>query len=317
MDGEYGRAIADLGIRAMAYAPIRNGEGLLGVVAAGTCDEAYARHLIDHLPVVGEFAATASALLERPARGRPPVLAARAEIAEIIASRAFHPVFQPIIALDGGEVVGHEALTRFTDGTRPDLRFAEAWTVDLGADLELATLESALARARELPAGRWLNVNVSPRLLRDPKPVRAVLAMADRPLVVEITEHETVDDYRALRDAIRSLGESIRTAVDDAGAGVANFAHIVELRPDFVKLDIGLVRGVNADLGRQAIVVAMRHFARASGCRLIAEGVETAAEAATIAGLGVDFGQGYWYGRPATVDVITAEAAETSGQIAS
>ena len=138
-----------------------------------------------------------------------------------------------------------------------------------------------------------------------------MLAKADRPLIVEITEHETVADYRALRDAIESLGGSIRTAVDDAGAGIANFAHIVELRPDFVKLDIGLVRGVDADPGRQAIVVAMGHFARASGCLLIAEGVETAAEAATIAALGVDFGQGYWYGRPATVDAIIAQERES------
>ena len=316
-DGPYGRMMAERGIRAVAYAPIRNGEGLLGLVAIGTNDEAYARHLIDHSPVVGEFAATAGALLSGQLEGGRRFSRRRAGIAEIIASRAFHPVFQPIIALDGGQVVGHEALTRFSDGTRPDLRFAEAWTVDLGADLELATLEAAIAGARGLPAGRWLDVNVSPRLLEDPERVRAVLAMADRPLVVEITEHDTVADYRALRDAIESLGESIRTAVDDAGAGIANFAHIVELRPDFVKLDIGLIRGVNVDLGRQALVVAMRHFARAAGCRLIAEGVETAAEAATIAGLGVDFGQGYWYGRPETVAVLTAEAAETSGQIAS
>ncbi len=305
MDGAYGQAIADLGIRAMAYAPIRNGEGLLGLVAIGTSDEAYARHLIDHLPVVGEFAATASALLSGQLEGNRRFSRRRAEIAEIITSLAFHPVFQPIIALDGGEIVGYEALTRFTDGTRPDLRFADAWTVGLGADLELATLEVAIAHARELPTAGWLNVNVSPRLLADPERVRGILAKADGPLILEITEHDTVADYRALRDAIESLGNSIRTAVDDAGAGVANFAHIVELRPDFVKLDIALVRGVNVDLGRQAIIVALRHFARVSGCRLIAEGVETAAEAATIAGLGVDFGQGYWYGRPETVAVLT------------
>ena len=134
-----------------------------------------------------------------------------------------------------------------------------------------------------------------------------MLVTADRPLVVEITEHDTVADYRALREAIRSLGNSVRTAVDDAGAGIANFGHIVELRPDFVKLDIGLVRGVDGDLGRQAIVVAMRHFAQATGCRLIAEGVETEAEARTLAALRVDFGQGYWYGRPETLAVLTAD----------
>ncbi len=208
--------------------------------------------------------------------------------------------------MNDGAVVGYEALTRFSDGTRPDLRFAEAWTVDLGPDLELATLKAAVASGRELPPGRWLDVNASPRLLADPERVREVLLKADRPLIIEITEHDSVGDYRLLRDGIRRLGESIRTAVDDAGAGIANFAHIVELRPDFVKLDIGLVRGVNADLGRQAIVVAMRHFARTSGCRLIAEGVETAAEAQSLAALGVDFGQGYLYGRPEPIAFLSA-----------
>ncbi|HVA85257.1 MAG TPA: PAS domain-containing protein, partial [Candidatus Saccharimonadales bacterium] len=274
-DGQYGRQIAEVGLRASAFAPIRNGEGLLGLVAVGTTGEGYARHLIDHLPVVGEFAATASALLARDLEGDRRRSTRHAEITGIIAGHAFHPVFQPIVALDGGEIVGYEALTRFSDGTRPDLRLAEAWTVDLGADLELATLDAAITLARELPAARWLNVNVSPRLLADPERVRTVLAMVDRPLIVEITEHDTVADYRALREAIGRLGDSVRTAVDDAGAGIANFAHIVELRPDFVKLDIGLVRGVNADLGRQAMVVGMRHFARTAGCRLIAEGEET------------------------------------------
>ena len=304
-DGQYGRQIAGLGLRASAFAPIRNGEGLLGVVAIGTTDEAYARHLIDHLPIVGEFAATASALLARDLEGGRRVSRRRAEIAEVIASRAFSSVFQPIIRVDGGEIVAYEALTRFTDGTRPDLRFAEAWIVDLGADLEIATLDEAIKLARKLPAAGWLNVNMSPRLLDDPERIRVVLAKADRPVVVEITEHETVADYRALRDAIGRLGDSVRTAVDDAGAGIANFAHIVELRPDFVKLDISLVHGVDGALGRQAIVVAMRHFAQTAGCRLIAEGVETEAEARSLATLGVEFGQGYWYGRPEPLTILT------------
>jgi PAS domain S-box-containing protein len=305
-DGAYGRAMSEIGLRASAFAPIRNGDGLLGLVAAGTRDETYAHHLIDHLPAVGEFAATASALLSGQLEGDRRFSRSHAEIAEILASQAFHPVFQPIVDLDNGEVVGHEALTRFSDGTSPDHRFAEAWIVGLGEALELATLEAAIAHARDLPAARWLNINMSPRLLDTPGLVRGVLAKADRPLIVEITEHDTVADYRALRDAIASFGDSVRTAVDDAGAGVANFAHIVELRPDFVKLDIGLVRGVNADLGRQALVVAMRHFARTSGCRLIAEGVETEAEARSLAALGVDFGQGYFYGRPETVAILLA-----------
>ncbi len=300
-DGAYGRAMARVGVRANAYAPIRNGEGLLGLVAAGTRDDAFARHLVDHLPAVGEFAATASALLAGAIEGDRRRSRLRDQIAALIATGAFTPVFQPIVDLNDGSVVGYEALTRFADGTRPEHRFADAWLVELGPELELATLQAAIEAARELPAGRWLDVNLSPRLVVDPEPIRERLARADRPLVAEITEHEAVADYRALRAAIGRLGGEVRTAVDDAGAGIANFAHIVELRPDFVKLDLGLIRGVNADLGRQAMVTAMRHFARTTGCRLIAEGVETEAEAKSLATLGVEFAQGYWFGRPAPV----------------
>ena len=119
--------------------------------------------------------------------------------------------------------------------------------------------------------------------------------------MLEITEHDAVADYASLREAVRSLGPNVRLAVDDAGAGIANFSHIVELSADFVKLDISLVRGVNVNLGRQALVVAMRHFARTAGCRLVAEGVETEDEARALTQLGVEFAQGYLFGRPEPV----------------
>ena len=127
--------------------------------------------------------------------------------------------------------------------------------------------------------------------------------------MLEVTEHEVIEDYDAVREAIRSLGKDIRLAVDDAGAGVANFGHIIDLRPDFVKLDISLVRRVNANLGRQAMVVGMRHFSRTAGCRLIAEGIETEDEARTLRALGVEFGQGYLYGHPGPAADWTAARA--------
>jgi len=107
-----------------------------------------------------------------------------------------------------------------------------------------------------------------------------------------------IHDYAAFRGFVAALGHNIRIAVDDAGAGIANFAHIVELHPDLVKIDIGLVRGVNVDPGRQALVIAMGHFARVSGCHVIAEGIETPEEAATLRSLGVKFGQGFLFGAP-------------------
>ncbi len=139
-------------------------------------------------------------------------------------------------------------------------------------------------------------------MIADPERLGRALEQADRALVLEITEHDVIEDYGAVHEAIRKLGRDVRLAVDDAGAGVANFGHIIELRPDFVKLDIGLVRGVNANLGRQAMVVGMRQFARSAGCRLVAEGIETEEEAGTLRGFGVEFGQGYLFGRPEPVE---------------
>ena len=90
----------------------------------------------------------------------------------------------------------------------------------------------------------------------------------------------------------------MRVAVDDAGAGYSGLQRIIELAPDLIKLDITLVRGIEGDPGRQALVAGMVHFARQTGSTLLAEGIETPAEAKLLRELGVDFGQGYLFGRP-------------------
>jgi EAL domain-containing protein (putative c-di-GMP-specific phosphodiesterase class I) len=109
-----------------------------------------------------------------------------------------------------------------------------------------------------------------------------------------------------LHEALGRLGPGVRLAVDDAGAGIANFSHLVELRPDFVKIDASLVRGVDTDLSRRALVVGFVHFAAAAGCLVIAEGIETEAERATVAELGVRLGQGFLLARPAAAETWKA-----------
>jgi EAL domain-containing protein (putative c-di-GMP-specific phosphodiesterase class I) len=297
-DGVWGEQVSALGLQALAVGPIVHGDHVDGSVVMGTADAAFAPTLVEQMPGLASLGAASSGLFAERMHVRRHVGELRAHIEEIVAAHAFRPVFQPIVELATEEIVGYEALTRFHSGQRPDLCFADAWTVGLGADLELATLGAALAEAPALPAGCWLDLNLSPRLLEDVSRLRVLLRGAGRPIVLEITEHEVIADYHAVREAIAGLGHDIRLAVDDAGAGVANFGHIIELRPDFVKLDISLVRRVNANLGRQALVVAMRHFARTAGCRLIAEGIETLEEAQTLASLGVEFGQGYLFGYP-------------------
>lgn len=307
-DGAYGRALASAGLRAIAYGPIVADERPVGLIAIGTTDDAFAATLVERVPGLVAFSAASNAVLAGPLEARRREAELRQALARIIARRAFRPVFQPIVDLVTGETVAYESLTRFDDGQRPDLRFADAWALGLGPDLELATLEAAVAASARLPAGRWVSLNVSPRLLAEPDRLAELLRRAARPVVIELTEHESVADYRAVREAIMGLGPNVQLAVDDAGAGAANLAHIVELRPHFVKLDISLVRGVNSDLARQALVVAMRHFSRAAGCRLIAEGVETQAQASALGEFGVDFGQGFWFGRPATVEQLLARS---------
>jgi PAS domain S-box-containing protein len=293
---------ARLGTTAVAEVPIRHVGELVGMLAAFSADADGVARLTDTLPALAEFAdltgvVLGAGLAERASSGR-----GRDRIRAIIDSRAFHPVYQPIVDLGTSEIVGFEALTRFDSGDRPDHVFADAWSVGLGPDLEVATLEAAVEAAARLLPGPWLSLNVSPRLFGARPELASVLAEAGQPLVIEVTEHQAVADYEALRTAIHALGPGVRLSVDDAGAGAANFAHIVGLQPDFVKLDMGLVRGIDCDVSRQALVVGLRHFALTAGCRLIAEGIETRAEAETLANLGAELGQGYLYGRPAPIE---------------
>ena len=130
-------------------------------------------------------------------------------------------------------------------------------------------------------------------------PTISILAQRTRPITLEITEHEVINDYGPIHAALVALGPDVRLAVDDAGAGVANFQHLAELRPSLVKIDRGLISGVNTDVSRQAVVVGCVHFAAVSGALVLAEGIETPAEQHTVQRLGVTLGQGYHLGRPA------------------
>lgn len=263
-------------------------------------DDASTR-LTENLPALLEFAGFAGALIGQAVEGMTEVGNARDRIALIIKSGAFRPVFQPVVDIVSGAHVGYEALTRFADGSAPDLVFADARSAGLEAELEVATLAAAIAAARELPAGAWLSLNVSPSLVTTSRRLAGVLRKADRPVVLEVTEHASVDDYAAVRAAIARLRPPVRVAIDDAGSGVANFHHIVELRPSFVKLDMSLISGIDTDLTRQALVVGLLRFAAESGSQTIAEGVETEAELATLRRLGVPLVQGYLLARPAPV----------------
>jgi EAL domain-containing protein (putative c-di-GMP-specific phosphodiesterase class I) len=213
----------------------------------------------------------------------------REHISEIVKRHAYSPVFQPIVDFVLHKVVGYEALTRFADGSNPETLFAEANEVHLGIELESATLHAALAAAKALPSNVWLNINASPELILDGGQLRFLIS--------------------GFRTAMAALGPGTRLAVDDAGSGFAGLRHILELRPAFLKLDRWLVAGLESDEARQAMIFGLGHFARKTGCLLIAEGIETEREIQVLRSLDVHLGQGYALGKPEAVEAATARAS--------
>ncbi len=226
--------------------------------------------------------------------------------------------FQPIVDLDSGRVVGAEALARFTDADGhaiPTERcFLDAHAVDMGVDLELAVIRLALSvHDDRLPEGRYLALNVSPAVLESDDLAYAIARHdTGRPLVVEITEHQPVEDYVALGaqlDRLRDLG--VRVAVDDVGSGFASFRHVTRVNPDILKLDRTLVCGIDDDPVRQSLASAIVAFARDVGAVVVSEGIESESELCCLKGLSIGCGQGFYLARPnlGTVDAECAQLA--------
>ena len=289
-------------IVANAVVPVLHQGEMLAVLAIGTRDPTASRWMGSQLNSFEEMGTYAGTLFGGQARAHQQRVKSRSHIRSIIDEQLFRPVFQPFVNLATKKIVGYEALTRFDDQLRPDLRFIEAHGVGLGTELEAACARAGLEVAKQLDPSHWLSINFSPAALLDGR-AAAVLNGARRPLVIEVTEHAPIKNYAAVRKAVRDLGDC-RLAVDDAGAGFTSLNHILELRPDLVKLDISLVRDIDSDPARQAMTAGMCHFAAETGTVVVAEGIETEAEAEMLLKIGVPvfasdlLGQGYYFGHP-------------------
>lgn len=285
-----------------AFAPLMFRDQLLGVLAVAGGD-APGQVSGRSLALAIDVAAVAATLLGSALEHAPRDETLRAGIERIVGLRAFRTVYQPIVFLDDLSVTGYEALTRFHDGASPETRFTEATQVGLGVSLELAAIESALEAGEPLPADCTLSLNVSAAALLEHNRMGTLLAGTDRAVVLELTEHDRIDDYPSVLNAVAALGPDIRLSVDDAGAGYACLTHVLALRPQYVKMDRGWVRGIESDPARQALVAGLRHFTRNTGSRLVAEGIETEAELAILRDLEVEMGQGFLLGEPRPVSV--------------
>jgi len=226
-------------------------------------------------------------------------------IQQILERADYALVFQPIFDLAGGALCGVEALARFggPDAAPPDVWFARAHRVGRGLDLEVALFEAALGHLGSLPPEALLAVNAGPAALASPRISAALQSVDPARIVLELTEHEAVENYPQLAGRLACLREAgVRLAIDDAGAGFASLMHILKLAPDFIKLDRELISGIDIDPVRRSLADSLTRFAADTGAVLIAEGIEKETELASLGELGVSHGQGFYLARPAAIE---------------
>jgi EAL domain-containing protein (putative c-di-GMP-specific phosphodiesterase class I)/CheY-like chemotaxis protein len=255
--------------------------------------------------VVGSLADVAERLAEVLTHRQTSVMRETSErIQRAIDDDVLRMVFQPIVALASGQVVGLEALARFhtLPQRSPEKWFADAARAGLLTDLEVAAASLALAVLDRLPKDMYLSVNASPETLRSPRLLELLEGIAGDRIVLEMTEQSPVADYEEILTCLRPFRDmGVRLAIDDVGAGFASLRHVVLLTPDFMKIDRTLVAGVDSDLVRRTLIGGLMSFANEVGMGVIAEGVETESELETLRMLGVPNGQGFHLGRPESI----------------
>jgi EAL domain-containing protein (putative c-di-GMP-specific phosphodiesterase class I)/GGDEF domain-containing protein len=250
-----------------------------------------------------------AALGESSTREAKDAAERKRRLAEIIDRGDVHTLVHPVLKLDDLSVIGYEALSRGPEGgefERPDKLFKVAYDADLVLRLERLCRRQAIRAAADLPNGRLLFMNIEPEAIGDPelRDVMFTALLADAAItpdriVLEITERTAIIDFPSFRSTLeylRALGFSV--AVDDAGAGYASLQVLAEVKPEWLKIDISLVRGVDSDEVRRQLMSSMVLFAQRMGVRLIAEGIETPGELRTLRELGVGYGQGFLFTKP-------------------
>ena len=267
------------------------------------------------LQLLRTFAELASKMIERGRNLRYMKNIARQLINRVLRGDTMHMVYQPIFELNSKKIIGYESLARFADLPirAPDLWFKEANEVGLGIELEVSAINIALQALPQLSPDTYISVNASPATIMSAA-LRAALEKINdlNRLVLEITEHDAVHQYEEIAASLKLYrSKGLKLAVDDAGAGYASFRHILNLRPDFIKLDVSLTRDIDTDPARRALAIAFVHFSRDTQSKLIAEGVETAAELETLVELGICKAQGYFLARPMKLKDIPNQKINT------
>ncbi len=284
----------------------------LSSIAGATLAQIHAGPASDASPDVNGIAKFVTTVLNPGAASDAD---ASERVERVLAGNEFTMVFQPLIDLRSGALVGVEALARFQSEPYrpPDVWFGEAHRVGRGIELECAAVREALSYRDRLPHDCYLSVNAGPQAIQSRELLTTLDQFDAHRVVVELTEHFYVDDYPLLREALWAIrARGVRLAIDDTGSGISSLSHIVKLAPDIIKVDKELIRDVDVDPVRRSLVGAVVTFAPELGATVVAEGIETKGEFEALRELGVECGQGYFLGRPGPLDTLNAYQSTAS-----
>ncbi|HWL30211.1 MAG TPA: EAL domain-containing protein, partial [Burkholderiaceae bacterium] len=236
----------------------------------------------------------------------------QASFREVLNDNALIPLYQPIVDLQNGQIIGYEGLIRGPLDSplhAPQALFSAARQCGRTVELERLCRRKHVEAFVELNLGGKLFLNMSPEALLDlNKEVDATVLHAQlrgipsRNIVIELTESEAASSYAHLRQAAADYrGFGLQIAIDDLGEGFSSLRLWSELRPEYIKIDKYFIQGLGDDLVKQQFVRSITDIAQQSRAKVIAEGIETVAELHALRGLGVEYGQGFLLARPASL----------------
>lgn len=241
----------------------------------------------------------------------------------ILNERNLSALFQPILDLPKGDIMGFEGLIRGPSDSplhAPANLFAAADQAQLGLEIEMLSRQVVMEQFATLGLPGKLFLNVSPRALLHPSFRTGQtlvhlqrLGISPAQVVIEITENQPTFDYEEVRNALlhyRSMGFQI--AIDDLGAGFSSLRLWSELHPEYVKIDMHFVQGINTDPVKQQFLRSMHQIAERAGTQLVVEGIENSDEFRVVSEMGVALGQGYFISRPVPVPPLTPAVEATS-----
>lgn len=251
-------------------------------------------------------AADIADLIVDPSAGSPTPQ----DITELLADGGPKVVYQPIVDMtardrEGQGTIGYESLARFPFGAPPQW-FKAAKSTGKGLDLELAAIQESIRHFQPREDMQFLAINISDDALTSSHLPEAVEGIDPGRLILELSETAVIRNYQKTKGAVDLLSNrGIRLAIDDVGAEEIDLWHIVRLNASVIKIDMSLVQETGESATARGLIRAMMALAEELGLVVIAEGVETETEHEQLLELGVEFGQGYLYGKPEPLEWST------------